>query len=100
MPPSPLPYFPLQHSNFSSLSRQLCFYNFRKVSKNSSGGVKCVEYSHPYFQRGRPDLLPLIVRKTNTTASAQLEGEGVVRCGVLALFACEPFQSRDAGSLQ
>jgi hypothetical protein len=33
-----------------------------------------VEYQHPYFVQGRPDLLPLVIRKTNSSAQALLEG--------------------------
>lgn len=61
------------------MARQLNFYDFRKLSKAHSTSVKMVEYAHPYFLRGRADLLPLVVRKTNNTARMNLEGATAAR---------------------
>lgn len=41
-------------------------YNFHKTKHDSSWR----EFQHPYFKRGRPDLLPFIRRKTNQSAPA------------------------------
>jgi len=59
------------HSNFSSFSRQLNFYGFKKVPKktiridqtdqSSSGYVK---FHNEKFKQGRTDLLPQIQRST------------------------------------
>jgi hypothetical protein len=49
--------------------------SFKKISKTNSGQIKMVEYQHAYFVRGRPDLLPLVIRKTNSTAQTTLESE-------------------------
>lgn len=50
-----------KHSNISSFTRQLNFYNFRKICLKSP---ELVEYQHKYFQKDTPNLLKLIKRKT------------------------------------
>jgi hypothetical protein len=72
-----------KHSNFSSFSRQLNFYSFKKVvDEDEDAGYLLVpakpntfEYRHRYFQRGRPDLLYRVVRKTNQTAIKEIAAE-------------------------
>ena len=60
--PFPLtPFFPSQ-----SFVRQLNFYSFKKISKERNSWV----YSHDCFQRGRPELLEHLRRKTNTSSGA------------------------------
>jgi hypothetical protein len=80
------------HSQVNSFYRQLSFYNFRRTrdeapddalgthllaqleAARAGGGGRprrgtCVEYRHRDFLRGRPDLLPNVVRKTNKVRS-------------------------------
>ncbi|KAI8374277.1 HSF-type DNA-binding-domain-containing protein [Radiomyces spectabilis] len=57
-----------KHSNFSSFVRLLNMYGFHKINKSPRGqrGInenEIWEFSHPKFQRGRPDLLKDIKRK-------------------------------------
>jgi len=60
------------HSKFSSFSRQLNFYGFRKVpqlakdkNKNKKSSVRPVKFFHEFFKRGREELLCQIQRSTN-----------------------------------
>jgi len=47
------------HANFPSFARQLNMYAFRKTKLDPLDG----EFKHPYFLKGRHDLLPSIKRK-------------------------------------
>uniref|UniRef100_A0A7S3V525 HSF-type DNA-binding domain-containing protein n=1 Tax=Chaetoceros debilis TaxID=122233 RepID=A0A7S3V525_9STRA len=60
------------HSKFSSFSRQLNFYGFRKVpqlakdkTKNKTSSVRPVKFFHEFFKKGREELLCQIQRSTN-----------------------------------
>ncbi|EGT38457.1 hypothetical protein CAEBREN_21581 [Caenorhabditis brenneri] len=64
-----LPHF-FKHNNLNSLIRQLNMYGFRKMTPLSQGGLTRtesdqdhLEFSHPCFVQGRPELLSQIKRK-------------------------------------
>lgn len=66
-----------QSTSFSSFVRQLNFYQFKKVSndevkkrlkpKRNSNTLLC--FHHPHFHRDKPEMMHLIVRKVNQTAT-------------------------------
>jgi hypothetical protein len=66
------------HSKFSSFVRQLNFYGFRKVKgKLNFIGMSeqhSLEFKHPFFLRGRPDLMTEIKRHSSTHGSSNISG--------------------------
>ena len=58
-----------RHARFQSFVRQLNFYSFKKISKERNSWV----YSHEFFQRGRPELLEHLRRKTNTSSGSLVQ---------------------------
>uniref|UniRef100_A0A1I8AMQ7 HSF_DOMAIN domain-containing protein n=1 Tax=Steinernema glaseri TaxID=37863 RepID=A0A1I8AMQ7_9BILA len=71
-----------KHSNLNSLVRQLNMYGFRKMTPlERSGGPgrnyeDQLEFSHPFFVRGRPDCLKLIKRKPSGKKESSNQGVG------------------------
>eukprot|EP01138_Halocafeteria_seosinensis_P015279 gb/GECG01015595.1/.p1 GENE.gb/GECG01015595.1/~~gb/GECG01015595.1/.p1 ORF type:complete len:848 (+),score=126.49 gb/GECG01015595.1/:1-2544(+) len=72
------------HGNWSSFSRQCSFYAFQKLHSNQlpKFGIKTEKkshlfiYYHPYFRKGRRDMLNKVVRKTNSSGQALLAAAG------------------------
>ncbi|KAA1107274.1 hypothetical protein PGT21_008622 [Puccinia graminis f. sp. tritici] len=59
-----------KHNNWQSFVRQLNMYGFHKVndllssSHSQTDTVQAWEFRHPFFKQNRPDLLPMIKRKS------------------------------------
>ncbi|CAO3672582.1 unnamed protein product [Rhizopus stolonifer] len=67
-----------KHSKYSSFVRQLNMYGFHKVNKSCRGQrnnneFELWEFSHPRFQRNRPDLLEGIRRQSMDSETLRRE---------------------------
>jgi hypothetical protein len=59
-----------KHKNLASFVRQLNFYGFRKVKHSRNTGPaddSIIEFKHPQFQKGKPELLGEIKRAAHNT---------------------------------
>lgn len=71
------------HNNFSSFSRQLNFYGFRKIhslheaSAHNPNSVHYIRFYHEFFRRGRPDLLCKIKRSTLSNSGSKASNKDV-----------------------
>ncbi|KAG0145606.1 hypothetical protein CROQUDRAFT_63694 [Cronartium quercuum f. sp. fusiforme G11] len=57
-----------KHNNWQSFVRQLNMYGFNKCNDSERAGLVW-EFRHPNFRKSRPDLLPLIKRRSSRTAT-------------------------------
>ncbi|OQR81091.1 hypothetical protein ACHHYP_16792 [Achlya hypogyna] len=60
-----------RHAQYNSFQRQLSYYGFRRVKVRTT----VTRYAHPHFQKGRLDLLPLIVRAPYSSSKKVLVPE-------------------------
>ncbi|KAI9304229.1 HSF-type DNA-binding-domain-containing protein [Cunninghamella echinulata] len=82
-----------KHNTFSSFVRQLNMYDFHKIPHVRQGVLvndgerEHWEFQHPYFQRGKQDILHLVTRKkirsTNVNATTTQQQLDHVRLGSL-----------------
>ncbi|XP_034291077.1 heat shock factor protein 3-like isoform X1 [Pantherophis guttatus] len=74
-----------KHNNLSSFIRQLNIYGFRKVMALENGMITseknpAIEFQHPFFKRGKIDLLANIKRKSTLTQVATVRPEDLKIC--------------------
>ena len=82
-----------KHNNFQSFQRQLNMYSFSKTRHDSHWR----EFRHPYFKRGRPDLLVLIKRKTNTSTQAYVAKSHGALSAAMASYSANDYAGGEGG---
>ncbi|GJN92530.1 hypothetical protein Rhopal_005560-T1 [Rhodotorula paludigena] len=95
-----------KHSNFASFLRQLNFYSWSKVNdvlgantpttKPDGTPVQAWEFRNPNFQRGRPDLLVRIKRKTAKSTATASPAASRRRSSVTTLASLRPTRREGA----
>ncbi|TKR59301.1 hypothetical protein L596_028992 [Steinernema carpocapsae] len=94
-----------KHSNLNSLVRQLNMYGFRKMTPLERSGVTGrnyedqLEFSHPYFIRGKPEYLRFIKRKSSGKQKEQAPPEEVVNKGSTSGSAMVKVPARDLSAV-
>ncbi|KAM6426929.1 heat shock factor protein 3-like isoform 1-T1 [Liasis olivaceus] len=74
-----------KHNNLSSFIRQLNIYGFRKVIALENGMITsdknpAIEFQHPFFKRGKADLLANIKRKSTLSQVSTVRPEDLKVC--------------------
>uniref|UniRef100_A0A7S3XKP0 HSF-type DNA-binding domain-containing protein n=2 Tax=Heterosigma akashiwo TaxID=2829 RepID=A0A7S3XKP0_HETAK len=62
-----------RHDKFPSFQRQLNLYGFRKITRGPYTGA----YAHQYFRRGKPEMLDMVLRKSQTPTKSPVATDAI-----------------------